>query len=403
MFSCEKKEKIQDYCEEIKRRFLDKHIFTLDEEVGQMLMISSTYKGVWLEHAYDAVICAKLYPEYAHIAKNTIFAFIKYQRQDGQLPFVLSKSREGDVGSYRQLQEVVSFLKIAFEVYEMTGDKELLKKSYEAGKKWDAWLRANRMTSGRGLVEMFVGFDTGHDSSARLNGMSCPRNNGKNEACVLPKEDGVTPILAVDINANFYATEKTLAKIALLLGKAEEGRQWEQSAKEIKKKLFEYCFDEEDCFFYDVDKYNNKRKYLSCTLFHLFSEEVLNREEDGELIERLYSRHIKNPKEFWTAYPFPSMAVSDPSFVKPKESNCWGYYSQALTALRCTLWMDKYGWGKDFDVLCEKWLTAWTDCYENMKFGQELDPLTGEPSNTSEWYSSCMLFYVYSARRLHLV
>ena len=146
----------------------------------------------------------------------------------------------------------------------------------------------------------------------------------------------------------------------------------------------------------------HKRKYLSSTIFHLFLEKVLNFEEDGEMIERIYREHIKNPREFWTEYPFPSMAVSDPSLKSDAKGNCWGYFSQGLIALRCTRWMDDYGWGEDFDHLCERWVEAWTRCYDRFKFGQELDPFTGEPSECSEWYSSCMLFYIYAVRRLGL-
>ena len=32
-----------------------------------------------------------------------------------------------------------------------------------------------------------------------------------------------------------------------------------------------------------------------------------------------------------------------------------------------------------------------------------IDPVTGEPTKSSEWYSSCMLAYVYAVRRLGLI
>ena len=44
-----------------------------------------------------------------------------------------------------------------------------------------------------------------------------------------------------------------------------------------------------------------------------------------------------------------------------------------------------------------------TEFYEEGKFGQELDPMDGKPSGGSEWYSSCMLFYVYAVRRLKIL
>ena len=34
------------------------------------------------------------------------------------------------------------------------------------------------------------------------------------------------------------------------------------------------------------------------------------------------------------------------------------------------------------------------------KLGQELDPITGKPTKSSQWYSSCMLMYLYAAQRL---
>ena len=141
----------------------------------------------------------------------------------------------------------------------------------------------------------------------------------------------------------------------------------------------------------------------SCTIFHLFIEKVLDKDEDKELIEEIFSRHIFNQKEFWTEYPFPSMAANDKAFKKVTPNNCWGYFSQGLIALRSTLWMDFYGKSKEFDAMAKKWVSAWTNCYDTMKLGQELDPFDGTPSDCSQWYSSCMLFYVYSAKRLGLV
>ena len=132
------------------------------------------------------------------------------------------------------------------------------------------------MTTNRGLIEMFVGYDTGHDNSGRLEGMACKGNysvDGVTQtADVIPPDDGITPILAVDMNCNFYADEVALSKMAAILGKIEESEKWAKSASEVKKKLFEHCYDEKDAFFYDVDRNGNKRKYKSSTIFHLFLE-----------------------------------------------------------------------------------------------------------------------------------
>ena len=65
--------------------------------------------------------------------------------------------------------------------------------------------------------------------------------------------------------------------------------------------------------------------------------------------------------------------------------------------------MDYYGFGEDFDHLLKQDVRAWTENFDSVKLGQELDPMTGVPTNSSEWYSACMLTYVYAVRRLGLL
>ncbi len=403
-------ERVKKIYTEAFDRIKNVHIGCFKDTDKPLFLISDTYPGLWLEHVYDSVMLSKLEPEYIGIAENAINLFIDGQKEDGQLPFVvLDRNKMTDITKeettrYSQIQECVSFSTLAFEVYEMNKDKAFLEKIYEAGKKWDSWMRNARMTTGRGLVEMFVGFDTGHDNSGRLEGMSCKGNLGRyHNAATLPPDDGITPILAVDMNCNFYGNEKALAKMAQALGKYDEAQKWNESASIIKKKIFEYCYDEKDAFFYDVDRNGNMRKYRSSTIFHLFLERVLDKDEDKEIIDRIYREHIKNPDEFWTQYPFPAMAVNDPSVHRGEMANSWGYYTQGLIVLRCSRWMDYYGYSDDYDYILGKWIETWTMHYDKIKLAQEIDPLTGVPTKASEWYSSCMLNYVYGARRLGMI
>lgn len=408
MFTAEEKSKIKKFYDEVWNRIKNEHVRCFKGIDKPLFLISSTYPGVWMEHIYDSIMYAKLCEEGKQVAKNTIEAFINFQKEDGQLPCYLidgniEPSGETRVG-YSQIQEVVSFSKLAYMTYRFFPERKYLEKMYKACADWDRWLTGNRMTMGKGLVEMFVGYDTGHDNSARLEGMRCHGNYRKDgiaqNAAVMPENDSVAPILAVDMNCNFYAGKRALAEMARQLGNIEAAEQWEKEAAEVKSKMFELLYDEQDMFFYDVDKNGNKRKCKSCTVFHLYMEGVLGREE--KLAEEIYQKHIKNPEEFWTEYPFPSMAKNDPSFKKVTGNNCWGYFSQALIALRSTIWMEDYGKKEDMLSVMEKWVKAWTDCYDEIKFGQELDPITGKPSDCSEWYSSCMLYYIYSVRRLGL-
>ena len=401
---------VPELCQTIEERIRKIHIGCFRDRTEPLFLISDTYPGIWLEHVYDSVFWARLHPEKIGLAVNTIRLFLSYQTADGQLPCYIWNgdklpwvAEEALVG-YGQIQECVSFASLCKEVAAKTGDPVFLRTVYDGCRRWNDWLRKYRMTTRRGLIEMFVGYDTGHDNSCRLSDMAHPHNHLAPDGTIynaahLPEDDGVTPILALDMNCNFYGTQIALAEMAEMLDKPEEAADWREKARKVKQEIFNRLYEPDDAFFYDVDRNGQRRKYKCSTIFHLFLEGVLDPAEDAALIQEIYTRHIRNPKEFWTPYPFPSMAADDPSFRKHTDNNCWGYFSEGLIALRCTRWMDKYGFAADFDTLCEKWLAEWMRCYDKVKLGQELDPFTGEPSSASEWYSSCMLFYLYAAKR----
>lgn len=388
--------------DEIMYRLENIHI----KKIGgkELLLISSQYNGLWLEHVYDAVLYAKIDNSKLYLAKNTIEIFVENQK-NGQYPFRVVESDGKACFEYSQIQECVSFLTLASEVSDMLGDSEFDRKVYNSGVKWITWLENNRMTLKKGLIEMFVGYDTGHDNSGRLEGLTCKENYVLRDgtvanASILPENENIAPVMAVDMNCNFYGDLTALSKFAEKLGKLSEAQIWKDKANEVKKKLFEICYDREDAFFYDVDRNGEKRKYLSSTIFHLFLEKVLDKESDRELIDEIYTRHIKNKNEFWTNYPFPSMAISDKSCHNRTDFNCWGYYTQGLIVLRCIRWMDHYDMSDEFNYICAKWIEVWTNCFEKFKLGQEIDPITGIPTKSSEWYSSSMLMYVYAAKRI---
>ena len=400
MFTEQEKIKIKQYYDLALDRIKNKNIGCFKGHDKPLFLISEYYPGVWLEHVYDSVFLAKMDNAYLEITKNTLELFLNNQKDNGQLPcFVLDKNKDPirDELGYSQTQECVSFTRLCYEYFETSGDIEFLKKAYPKCIAWQKWHETYRMPSGKGLVEAFCGHDTGHDASGRKDGMTYPGTSKDMDATVYPEGDAVLPIIAPDVNAVYYGTLTALADMAKTLGKQSDSEKWTAKAKAVKKALKDVCYDENDAFYYDVDKNGNKRKYLSISITNVLTERAL----EPELAELIYNKHLRNPDEFYTEYPFPAMAKSDPSFKQNKKGNSWGFYSQALTILRCTRWMDYYGKGKDFDEILEKWIAQWT--FENeIMFGQELHPLTGKPSNCSQWYSSCMLVYIYAVKRLKL-
>ena len=184
-------EKILEKYKMARQRVESFHIRSFEGQPGPIFLISTTYPGVWLEHAFDAVCWARLNPgsaAAADVAHNQMLLFLRNQKPDGRLPFnVLDPAimrerglRRGGVG-YSQIQECVAFARLCLETYGLTQDRDFLREAYEKCAKWDEWLVRNRMTLGTGLIELFCLYDTGHDNSARLADIPvrCPDADGK--------------------------------------------------------------------------------------------------------------------------------------------------------------------------------------------------------------------------------
>lgn len=376
-------------CQAVMQRLRSLHIKNIADSDGPVVYISDTYPGVWMEHVYDSLVWAELTGE-NQVPKAYVSLFLKHQKEDGQLPCFVWHNKVG----YGQLQECVSFATLCLEAWEKNPDPEFLRYIYSGCCKWDGWLCANRMKDGHGLVEMYCGYDTGHDDSGRLDGMKYHRNVREQGAETYPEDCDVAPILAPDINAVFYGNRMALARMAQLLELPEEAAAWQKKAEEVKEKLFEVCYDPEDQFFYDVDKHGAMRKTRSISITNVFTEKVLSK----ELVNQIFDRYFRNPEEFGTPCPYPSVSSGAEVFGKRKKGNCWGYYCQGLTMLRTLRWMKDYGLEAELHDNMRKWLAAWTD--SSHPFGQELDPFTGEPSESSPWYSATMLFYLAAAKEL---
>ncbi|MBQ8600701.1 MAG: HAD-IA family hydrolase [Clostridia bacterium] len=383
-----KKETVERRCKELLREIRTKHIVSMVEyQKEPIFFISERYPGVWLEHVYDGIVWAELSGEW-EIARNYAQLFLTYQKKDGQLPCYFR--RDKGIG-YSQLQECVSFGALCYEIYEKTQDRVFLEAAYAGCAQWDAWLCRNRMGE-RGLLEIYCGFDTGHDNSSRLDGMKYQRNICA-DAAVKPDDCPVAPLIGSDLNAVFYGDRRALALMAEALD-LPDAEIWRQKAESIRTKLFEYCFDEEDLFFYDVDRNGIKRKSRSIAITAFFCERVL----EQELADKIFQRYFRNEWEFNTPYPYPSIARSDPKFGKWHARNNWGYFSQSLTMLRTLRWMEHYGYAEELRRNMEMWLAVWTS--KDCPIGQELDPLDGSTPSEGFAYSSGMLFYLMAAKKL---
>jgi hypothetical protein len=361
------------------RTTLAGNVRTVPKYPHPVLFEGSTYQGTWQECGpHESLVYAGLHQYMSpaadgttpwQAARNTHMAFFDLQKPDGQLPASVKVS---DVG-FGQIQMVVPIAATAHELAVLTKDEELLQRAYDSCGKWDAWLRRYRDTRKTGLVEGFCTYDTGHDNSPRWAGIPnrCPDADARK--C---PQIATMPRLCPDLSATVYGGRVALAAMAKELGKTSEAARWEQDAETIRRLIIEKLYSPEDAAFYDLDAQNHFVRVRSDVISRVLGEHVLKLSEpnDKQIFEAVWTRQLHNPKAFWAPYPFPSIAMDDPTFVRPIPRNSWGGASQALTALRTPRWMSHYGKQAEQAHLMQQWCEA---IARHTEFRQQMDPLTG--------------------------
>src|SRR5271170_3813014 len=387
---------------------LAENIKTVPNFDHPVLVEGSVYPGVWLECGpHEGLVYGTLAPYVAaqdgvpsplQIARNNHIAFFALQypvghESAGQLPAAIKMF---DVG-YGQIQMVVPIAATAWELSQLTDDDELLVTAYSACSRWDAWLREFRDTRKTGLVEGFCTYDTGHDNSPRWAGIPnrCP--DGDARRC---PPMTTMPRLCPDLSATVFGARMALAHMATALGKGDEASRWHDDAEKIRLLIIEKLYDPKDAAFYDLDAQNNFVRVRSDVNSRVLGEHVLKRDDakDKAIFDAVWTRQIHNPKAFWAPYPLTSIAMDDPTFVRPIPRNSWGGASQALTALRTPRWMPYYGKQAEMNHMMQQWCEAIS---RHTEFRQQMDPLTGDFTQADpSGYSPAALVFLEFARQL---
>ena len=389
-FSAEELEKIRAKAL-LAREYIDINIREFDHYPGYRLPIAgATYPGIWLEHIQDTLFLCDYDPE---AAWDAIRFFMDRQREDGLIPFM---TLIHDESCFWHLQTVWGFARAALETAKKIGrPDEDLKRIYHAGCAYDRYLQMHRDRVGSGLVEMYCEWDTGHDNDRRVTDGGIPQTCPGNDAGNMPDLE-VMPILSVDLSAARYGGLDALAELAEILGMAENAAMHRQQAEHLKQKMRELLYDPEDEFYYDRSP-QGLRKYRTEHITRVF----LNRVCDQEEFDRIYHRYFEDPEEFMTAFPYPSVSVSDPSFDRNCPQNSWGSNSQSMTSLRAMLWLEHYGRMDEKKALLLRWVRAFLN--EENIFGQEIVPFTGLPPEgpvVRRGYMPAVLLFLLGAKEL---
>jgi hypothetical protein len=342
-------------------KVLDGNVQILPQNDHPVLIEGANYAGIWQECGpLEALVYRRFRPD---VARHSHLTFFTLQKGDGQLPANNKRTETG----FGQIQMVVPIAATAWELARSTGDDELLHTAYESCVRWDAWLMRYRNTRGTGLIEGFCTYDTGHDNSPRWTGMpnQCPNKDAK----ICPTAPGL-PRLCPDLSANVYGARVALSEMARALGKTADADRWAESADQLRRLILDKLYIPGDAAFYDLDAQGHFVRIRSDVISRVCGEHVV----DQKTFDFIWEHQLHNPKAFWSPYPLPSIAMDDPTFVRPAPRNSWGGPSQALTALRAPRWFEFYGKPAQLAFLMDRWCEA---IQRDPTFRQQIDPMTG--------------------------
>ena len=333
---------------------------------GDLVLVEGGgYEKIWLE---TQPMGGEMYAlRNLEAAKNNVQLFMRHQREDGRLPGSI-QCIDGKAEAQFNKYQGFCFPFPALNLYYLLGeDRAYLLQLRDCLRRFDDCLWRTRDSNGDGLLESFCVYDTGEDLALRYGDAPCWWTED-----VPPEGCAMVPMASMDVMSWSYAARDTLAYISRILndGQAEA---WRKKAAAVGQALREGLWDERRGACFDRDKYGNVINILCHNTLRCMYWGSLS----PAMAERFVHEHLLNPREFWTPFPLPSVAVCDPAFRNAPENN-WSGQPEGLTYQRAILALENYGYHSIVTRLGEKLIQAIAE--NGFRFTQQFDPFTGKPT-----------------------
>ena len=332
---------------------------------SQVLVEGGGYEKIWLE---TQPMGGEMYAlRNLEAAKNNCLLFMTHQRADGRLPGSIA-CRDGQLIPQFDKYQGFCFPYPALNMYYLLGEnQEYLLTLRDTLRRFDSCLWRTRDSNGDGLLESFCIYDTGEDGALRYG--DAPSWWKEDEP---PRGYQVVPMASMDVTSWSYACRSALAEISRILKNGEE-EIWKKKAAETAAALQAGLWNEQRGACYDRDKNGKMIDILCHNTLRCMYFGSLSPQNAGRFVRE----HLLDPDEFWTPFPLPSVAVSDPAFRNAPENN-WSGQSEGLTWQRAILALENYG----YHTLVTRLGNILIDniARHGYHFTQQFDPFTGKPS-----------------------
>jgi len=248
------------------------------------------YIGVW---QWDGFFHALAY-QYVDmkLAENQLRVVLDHQREDGMLPdavydegVVLRWKLPGIEGE-ADVTKPPLIAWTALKLFGTSGNRDFLDEIYEPLCRWNQWWFNHNDDDHDGIAQYNHGFSSGLDDS--------------------PLWDEGVPVESPELNTYLVLQMDALAKIAEILGLADDAVRWRAHAQSLTEKIVTHFWDEQAGVFWATRNHKPIHVLTPFNLYPLMTGRLPRAKTD-----RLVA-HLTNRDEFWCDYPLPTVALNDP-------------------------------------------------------------------------------------------
>ena len=257
-----------------------------------MIPSKTQYIGAWQWDSFFHAL-AYMYVD-QDLAENQLRIMLDHQRLDGLIPDAIHD--EGVVTQWPlpNSEDVVEVTKppliawTALKLYSRLGNKDFLDEIYDALSRWNAWWFEKNDDDQDGIIQYNHPYSSGLDDS--------------------PMWDEGMPVESPELNSYLVMSMDALAKIAEILGFSGEAQDWTRQAQMLTEKILRHFWDAETGVFWATRNHKPIRVLTPFSLYPLLTGRM------PKPIEKELVRHLFSKEEFWTDFPIPTVAKSDPRY-----------------------------------------------------------------------------------------
>lgn len=258
-----------------------------------MMPTKAFYVGAWLwDSALHAIAFCHIDLE---LARDQIRVMLANQLPDGMLPdAIFDEGVVSEIGHpiRAKVTKPPIMAWAAMKVQETHPDADFLREIYEPLKRENIWWFEHNDDDKDGIVQYTHPYSSGLDNN--------------------PLWDHGLPVESPDINTYLVIQMNSLAKMAELIGKNDEAKEWRGKADDLTQRMIERLWDAEVGTF---NALHDEKPIPVLTPFNLYP--MWTGQLPKEINKKLLA-HLQDPSEFWGRFAVPTVAYNDPAYSADK-------------------------------------------------------------------------------------